>query len=738
MSRFDKALRRSSWASLLLALPLVACGSDPDGSGGGGGGGGGTPPTAAITAPTTGVIALQGDLVPVTFTANDDGAAQVRLVADVDGNLATTGDQTVVFGPVADANGASTQVNAATAGLAPGAYTLFLTVDDGFNAVASSAMVGSFVVVVGRAGVSPPRSTAYGVQGNRIVMTVGESENGPPTSLNGDLDTADGVLATLDTLTGTFTQHATSIDVTGVDLQGTARRIEFLGPFAFATTRETDQSAFLNADADQTDSMTTIYATGGPTVVTHLFGGLTPTGLVSGAKSISRLLEAQEGIAGTNQNGDGDAIDTVISVLDGGTNTRATIPLATVANPVVRQDGTHFAFLVSEANHAADLNADGDATDTLVALANATLGVPLVGLGGFIGPAVQQPRAVQPGAAFAASATGRLGYYIDEATTGIDVNGDADQVDHVPAIWQVPGVPPNVETIPGLAAMTRLESGNNARHAFFESGKFLYTAIELPAYSPGSGDNGDGELFDQEILRWTDTATPTITTVLAPNLGVPFTALTGLALDGGSLAEVTPGWLAAVVNETANGNLDLSGDGAMGTVLLLIDCTVSPPKVWNTGLTTAANGRIPITGIGSPSGVVVSVPESVNGILNGDGDALDTLAFFVPFATPGAPVELSSTGADDALVSGVRIGLTANETLTSTDLNGDGDTGDFVFRVVSTAGVVELGGLTCAQTSRPAASPALLWAFLRSEAAELRDLNGDGDQLDVVVGGWRP
>ena len=193
-----------------------------------------------------------------------------------------------------------------------------------------------------------------------------------------------------------------------------------------------------------------------------------------------------------------------------------------------------------------------------------------------------------------------------------------------------------------------------------------------------------------------------------------------------------------MVNETANGNLDLSGDGAMGTVLLLIDCTVSPPKVWNTGLTTAANGRIPITGIGSPSGVVVSVPESVNGILNGDGDALDTLAFFVPFATPGAPVELSSTGADDALVSGVRIGLTANETLTSTDLNGDGDTGDFVFRVVSTAGVVELGGLTCAQTSRPAASPALLWAFLRSEAAELRDLNGDGDQLDVVVGGWRP
>ena len=62
---------------------------------------------------------------------------------------------------VADANGASTQVNALTQPLAPGSYTLFLVVDDGFNPVVTSVMTGPFVVVVGKAGVAPNRSTAY-------------------------------------------------------------------------------------------------------------------------------------------------------------------------------------------------------------------------------------------------------------------------------------------------------------------------------------------------------------------------------------------------------------------------------------------------------------------------------------------------------------------------------------------------------------------------------------------------
>ena len=734
MSRTSPALRRLALASLLLSLPVLGCGGS-SGGGGGGGGGGGTPPTANLTAPTAGVIALRGDLVPVTFTADDDGAAQVRLVADVDGNFGTTGDQTTVFGPVADANGASTQVNALTQPLAPGAYTLFLVVDDGFNPVATSVMTGPFVVVVGKAGVAPNRSTAYGVQGDRIVLTVGESENGPPMSLNGDLDTSDGVLGTLDTLTGTFTQHATSIDVTNIDLQGTARRIEFLGPYAFATTREADQSTFINGDLDQTDLMTSFYESVTPAVTTHVFGGLTPTGQILGAKSISTLLEAQEGIGGTNQNGDADTTDTVISILDASLNTRVTIPLATVATPVVKRNATQFAYLVSEAGQAADLNADGDATDTLVALADLSLPVPFRGFAGQVAP--QQGRGVQPTAAFAVSSNGHLGYYVDEASTNLDVNVDGDQVDHVPAIWFAAPAPPNVETLPGMPGV-KLESGNGARHAFIEGGKLLYTAIELPAYSPPLGDNGDADLADQEILRWTALGAPTVTTVLHPNLGGAFTGLTGLALDGGSLAGVRTGGLAAVVQESANGGLDLSGDGAIGAALLLIDCTGPAPVVWNTGLTTAVSGQIPVTGIGSPTGVVVSAPEVLNGILNGDGDALDTVSLFIPFASPNAPVELASTGAVDALVAGSRIGLTANEALTSTDLNGDGDTGDFVFRIVSTTGVVERGGRTSAQTSRPATATGALWAFLRSEATEARDLNGDGDQLDVVVGAWRP
>ncbi len=628
-------------------------------------------------------------------------------------------------------------MNAVTQPLAPGMYTLFLTVDDGFNPVATSAMAGPFVVVNGRAGVSPTRSTAYGVQGSRIVMTVGESENGPPVSLNGDLDTSDGVLGTLNSLTGAFTQHARSIDVTGIDGQGTARRIDFLGPYAFATTRELDEGVSLNGDADISDLMTSAYESSTPAVVTHLYGGMTSSGLVSGSKALCRVIEAQEGNGGTDLNGDGDKLDTEIAVLDAPTNLHVVIPQATSAAAPLRLDGTFFAYQVSEANQGAILNGDADATDTLLALGEITQPVPFRGFAGFIAPAVQ-PRAVQPGAAFAVSAARLLGYYVDEVTTGVDVNGDGDQLDRVPAIWSNPILPPNVESIPGLAAFLRLDAGNNPRHAFFEGGKFVYTAVENPGYSPGAGDNGDGDLADTEILRWTDTATPGVTNVLNPALGPPFAGLTGLALDGGSLTEVAPGWLAAVVNETANGNLDLSGDGVLSTALLLIDFTAAVPVVWNTGLSTAASGRIPATGIGSATGVVVSAPESVNGILNGDGDALDTVCLFVPFATPNVPVELSSTGAIDALVVGTRIGLTAYEALTTTDHNLDGDATDHVFRIVSTAGVVEVGGLTCAPTSRPASDTGLLWAYLRSEAAEARDLNGDLDQFDVVVGAWKP
>ena len=165
---------------------------------------------------------------------------------------------------------------------------------------------------------------------------------------------------------------------------------------------------------------------------------------------------------------------------------------------------------------------------------------------------------------------------------------------------------------------------------------------------------------------------------------------------------------------------------------------------FNFEVATPAPGTIPITGVADASGVVVNVLEALNGNLNngigGDMDSTDQLLFYIPFATPTAPVNLGNTSAVHVKVLGGRVAITANENVAGStqDYNADGDTLDFVFRVVSTAGVVEEPGLTCAPTSRPATDGGTLWAFLRSESAEVRDLNGDGDQFDFVVGAYKP
>jgi len=732
-------LRTHLLAGASLSLLLVGCGGSSGGNGGGGGPPGNNPPTAAFNAPTTGVAALRGDLVGITFTANDDGAAQVRLIASVDASLATTGDNTVVFGPEVDANGAVVTRNAATATLATGPYTLFLTVDDGVNPVASATLAGPFVVIQGHAGVAPTRSTAYGVRGNRVLMSIGESEDSfIPLILNGDLDSGDGVLATQDTATAVFTQHALSTDVTQINAQGTARKLDNDGPLLFFQMREIDQNAFINGDMDQNDIFFGWWYPTVPSLSFHNYGGVLSTGRAVGPKAVVFIAESQQGGAASLNPPDADTNDTVGATLDltlpGGT--RFVIPRATIANPVLRLDGNFAAFHVSEANGAVDLNGDADQTDTLIIVGNVATNTQ-VGLAGQI-ISVQGARDTQAGAAFDVSSSARVVYYVNEVTAAADLNGDGDQFDNVPSLWNPTGSP-FVESFPGVSAGTRLQAGNNPRIAAYLGSRLFYTSMENRSVS-AADDNGDGDQLDQEVLRWTDEITPGTTTVVLPAL-VGFPALTGLALDGGFFAEVGTNFLSVVVQESANGNLDLSGDGNIGPALLIIDTSTALPTVFNPSLSPMASpgpGLIPITGVKGPAGVAVLISETVNGNLNGDGDATDTLLFYVPFATPTVPVNVGSSAAVDVHLAGTHVGMIANEQTNLTDYNQDGDTFDMVFRSFSTTGVEQQKGLTAASTARVAADDGTLWAFLRSEVAELRDLNGDGDQLDVVVGFWKP
>jgi hypothetical protein len=692
-------------------------------------------------APTSGVLALRGDVVPIQVVANDDGTAQVRLIADVDGNLATTGDQTVVFGPVTDANGALVVAGAATATLTPGAYTLFLTVDDGFN-VASATLAGPFVVVVGRASVAPNGSATYGVSGTRVVFSVGEAASGGVSLNPPDVDAGDGVLGTLDAVTGTFTQHTVSTDSTGLDGAGTARRLTALSGRFYGVVREQDQG-FINADPDNNDLHTWSATPATPAVAIQLFAGLVPFSPVRGIANrvLCTLVEAQEGVGGTVLNGDGDTLDTTIAMLVDPGAQLLRWPLATVAGPIVRIQGTRGAVMISEAAQGQNLNADADMVDTLIAVLDLNSVPPLGNLATpfFVGvvPPMGLATSVLAGPGFDVSADARVGYYIDEAAAGVPINGDADAIDQVPAIWNFSGGP--TLSLPGTGNGRALSGGPAPRFGFYQGTKFIHTAVE-DGQAPLQGDNNDGDILDLEILRWTQhTVDPTLSTVLAPGLPGPLALLTGLALDGGAMAEVASTQLAVVIQEGPNNNLDVSGEGQVGLALLIVDTSATPPVVTNTGLCPQAVGQVPLTGVSdNGTGIVVAVNEAQNGgDLNGDADASDLLFFFVPFAAPGSPVLLGPAG-PDAWVVGGRVGMTANEQLAGTDLNLDGDALDFCFRVVSTAGAVQLAGMTCAQNSVPTADDGTLWAFLRNENAEVLDLNGDGDQLDFVVGFWRP
>ena len=113
-----------------------------------------------------------------------------------------------------------------------------------------------------------------------------------------------------------------------------------------------------------------------------------------------------------------------------------------------------------------------------------------------------------------------------------------------------------------------------------------------------------------------------------------------------------------------------------------------------------------------------------------------TLAY-VAFSNPTLAVQLDAAG-DHAALAGGRIAVTADELQNGADYNGDGDSNDFLLRVFDLTGAVLEEGRLCSQHSVPTSETGAFWAYLRDEAAEARDLNGDTDQTDLVLGLWVP
>lgn len=777
----------------LVFSSLAACG------GGGGGGVPGRfpgddpnkddPPTAQVLAPLGGVLSMAGDSFGLSFLAEDDGAAVVTVLADADLDPGTTDDQTPLF-VGASSNGVQQDVSVRTrASLAPGAYALILRVDDGVNAAVEVPVPDRLVVYPGIAGVAPPRSNRYGVVGDVVVFSRGEAEDAAGV-LNADGDTTDGVMVALDATTGLMSQPNPSIsfDLTPV-AQGTVRPLPNTGGVLSWLTREVDEGRNLNAgnnqravpplggpDVDQVDTMLSYVAPQRSlTPITNTWGGASAILGGEGGFVVVRYVEAGEGSGpggGSDLNFDTDAFDAVFGAVDANAlalgNEYDQIvffnsPPAVASGTVFRSAGTSMAaMLTTEVGAAAatDFNADGDGGDTFLWLGDLLQGaVPGGTPANFLAlagtqqvPAAAPPSPVDPTAAFDVTGDGHAGYYLDEGAhnvppglaAGNDRNGDA-VIGFVPAIYHVATM---TETIPAGAAGP-LNSLPGAATMVYDDTRAFFTATEAPRLDPAPGGNvlgtnGDGDNgADLSILYWTDHTQPLpVAAPVAVNFGGGIT-LNALSLDGpGSVTALAPGWLAVVVSEQANGGQDINGSGRLDLAYLLIDTTAQPaPVVHNPKLVPSTAGTIPLGGIPADDdagtrGVVLRVTEAANGDLDKDGNGNETFLAYISYTSPDFFVLLDA-GGDHCTVANGLIAVTANESFTGRDYDGNDVIGGTVFRVLDLAGRVIEGGRPCSALSVPLTGSGVTWAYLRDENAEGRDLNRDADMTDLVLGLWR-
>jgi hypothetical protein len=136
---FDAGLRRTAVLALMAAAALVAAGcssSDPAAPTN-------SPPTVTVTSPQTDLDVGTGGVVPVTYADNDpDNDATTDVYADLDGNLATTGDQYTLATDVDEQDGVAKTINWDTTGVPEGAYSIIIVTDDGVNAAVTTVCPG--------------------------------------------------------------------------------------------------------------------------------------------------------------------------------------------------------------------------------------------------------------------------------------------------------------------------------------------------------------------------------------------------------------------------------------------------------------------------------------------------------------------------------------------------------------------------------------------------------------------
>ncbi len=421
-----------------------------------------------------------------------------------------------------------------------------------------------------------------------------------------------------------------------------------------------------------------------------------------------RTSEAQQGH--TDLNGDGDANDVVLQVLDLGSGIVTNVGVD--ASGALACSGDVFVFGVSEAAQGnADRNGDGDTFDQVLAAYNANTAT-LTNLHLAVSTIAASPALVA--------------FTVGEASQGgADRNGDGDVLDQVLAVLD-----------PTTLSVTNVGfEADDASNIEVNGSRVAFVTSET---AQGSTDlNGDGDPLDTVVLFY-DAGTATLVNphrAIVPALGI--------ALDSTVAA--------FVVSEAAQGNASLNGDLDAADQVIQAYCFGGAPCL-SSGLVDVgvdAGGGFQLAG--DLLAFRTREASEPGGSLNvGDTDRNDRVLQYWRFST-GTVTDTGFASQGSFLIVGSHLAFGVPEGKQGhLDRNGDGDARDIVLAIYDTVGHTTtntgraLWNATCRpEPTSPRPRGACLVAgadmvvFPTGERFQGRtDLNGDLDTTDAVLGAW--
>ncbi len=431
----------------------------------------------------------------------------------------------------------------------------------------------------------------------------------------------------------------------------------------------------------------------------------TPT--VAGGLIAFRVSEAGQS---ADLNGDGDTSDTVLHYYDSKTRITTNLGLATVANTrpliitptIAGKTQQIIIFLVEESAQGVDINGDGDSGDRLLHLHYVGIGTTLF----------KHP--ISSGKLYAAQAD-LVFCAVTEAGAGLDLNGDGDTADEVVHLFD-----PRSNTVTNLG-LALGKSSTSVRLPYSINENRLAIAVS-EADQGGQDLNGDGDATDEVIHLYSAGG--------IRNLGLA-------VFDAGSgqtALKLRGDLLAFGVSESGHNGADLNGDSdAADYVMHLYRIS--------TGLTTnlakALTGGLIVNRHFNIYGDLVAFPVrefSQGAVLNGDGDMLDDIQH-VHDASTGTTYDLGlaiQLGTKTLAGMPQEVIFLVPESEQGADLDGDGLTASLVAHVFHKA-TGKVSNLQLAATRIEDSDKLAALVVPEAGPGSLADHNGDGDTSDFVV-----